>query len=229
MITFPNAYVFSLSGKNPALKGKYLESLNDHGDRIRIDVSAKPPSRSLSLNGSEYDLATDAPIGELQVPQAEFLEQREHLTTQIGVLNALQSNTIQEHLEDLTSHGYSLANIKNQLLQAYGLDISFINSLDDLTNPARLAEQQQSLEEKLHALEQHYVKAMKQAIGAHREKIFELDEKTREILQFISNIGFDLIPKKFSDQIIGEVKSGLIVISKMSINPARLQLEHGRF
>ena len=70
---------------------------------------------------------------------------------------------------------------------------------------------------------------MKQAIAVHREKIFEQDEKTREVLQFISNIGFDLIPKKFSDQIIGEVRSGLIVVQKMSLNPARLQLKHGRF
>jgi len=48
---------------------------------------------------------------------------------------------------------------------------------------------------------------MEEAINQHREAIFEQDEKTREILQFVSGIGFDLIPKEFTDQLISEVKS----------------------
>ena len=48
---------------------------------------------------------------------------------------------------------------------------------------------------------------MKQAIEQHRAEVFEQDEKTREVLTYISDIGFDLIPKKYTDQLISEIRS----------------------
>ncbi len=46
---FNEAYLLSLSGENPVLKGAILESTNRHGDTISIDTSRKPPLRELKL------------------------------------------------------------------------------------------------------------------------------------------------------------------------------------
>jgi len=89
----------------------------------------------------------------------------------------------------------------------YKVDISFIESLEELTNPSRLETKQRNIEAEKKELEVEYRNAMDEAIKLHREKIFEQDEKTRKILTVISKIGFDLIPKEKTDQLISEVKS----------------------
>lgn len=38
------------------MNGRLFESMNDHGDIISIDLSKKPPYRTLALFGSEYAL-----------------------------------------------------------------------------------------------------------------------------------------------------------------------------
>ncbi|MCB1736305.1 MAG: hypothetical protein H6981_14630 [Gammaproteobacteria bacterium] len=229
MIPFTDAYISALSGAHPTRDGQFLNSTNAHGDSIKIDLSVEPPRRSLSLQGSDYDLETTVGLRDLQVPVAEFLHERDDINGRLRVLTALQSNVVQEHVADLVSHGYTLANIKGQVLRAYGLDISFIGSLDVLTDPARLGDLQADQEQALRALEQRYVQAMQQAIATQRKKVFEQDERTREVLEFVHAIGFDLIPKASTDQLMREVRSGFVVMHQLPIAPARLHLEAGTF
>jgi len=138
MITFPQAYVYSLSGDNPTLSGSILESTNNHGDKISIDTSKEPPLRELSLVDSEYALEASDSIGVLHKPEAEFSKKRNELNTELKVLNVLQSNLIQEHIDDLSSHGYTLPEIKNHLKLVYKIDIGFIDSINDLSSPSIL-------------------------------------------------------------------------------------------
>ncbi|MFT5083955.1 MAG: hypothetical protein ACI9Y1_002007 [Lentisphaeria bacterium] len=88
----------------------------------------------------------------------------------------------------------------------FNLDVDFIDSLDDLAAPFCLERQQKKLEKQLHQIEADYIQSMRNAIALHREEFFQLDEKTRKVLKFISDIGFDLIPKRYAYQIINEVK-----------------------
>ncbi|MCW8932068.1 MAG: hypothetical protein OQL19_17770 [Gammaproteobacteria bacterium] len=59
-LTFSQAYITAISGTNAKLKGSILESNNEHGDKISVDVSKEPPIRTLALNGSEYSMETEA-------------------------------------------------------------------------------------------------------------------------------------------------------------------------
>ncbi len=58
--TFSQSYITAISGTNPKLNGSFLESSNEHGDKISVDVSKEPPIRTLSLNDSEYAMETEA-------------------------------------------------------------------------------------------------------------------------------------------------------------------------
>lgn len=205
--TFPQAYVYSLSGDNPKLSGSVLESTNDYGDKIYIDTSKAPPLRELSLVNSEYALEASNSIGVLHKPEAQFLKRTGELNTTLTVLNALQTNLVQEHIEDLVEHGFSLPEVKNQLKLVYRIDIDFISSLDELTSLTSLQNKQHQFENMLEQAKVKYRLEMQVAIDQHRKEVFKEDEKTREILQFVSSIGFDLIPKERTDQLISEVKS----------------------
>ncbi len=106
---------------------------------------------------------------------------------QLVTLNALQNESIINHVDDLVAHGYTLPEIKRQFELVYHIDISFIDSLSDLTSPESLERKQQEVEAKIKAIELEYSQALKEAEKLHREEMSEQDEKTREILQFISN------------------------------------------
>ncbi|MCW8932069.1 MAG: hypothetical protein OQL19_17775 [Gammaproteobacteria bacterium] len=111
----------------------------------------------------------------------------------------------------------------------YKIDISFIDSLDELKNPSNLEDKQNKIEAERKMLEDKYFNEMAEAIKLHREKMSEQDEKTRGVLKVIDKIGFDLIPQEQTDQLISEVKSGMIMVQGLELNPARLDLKNGNF
>ena len=228
-LSLNQAYLYSLSGDNPQQHGSLIKSTNSHGDKISIDTSTRPPMRELSLAGSAYALETTPFTGALHKPEAKFIKQRNTLNQQLQAINALQNPLIQGHVADLIDHWFNLPEIKHQLKTTYRIDISAIDSLEALRSPAILEAQQREIEADLKDINNAYTEAMRQAINQHKEEVFEQDEKTREILQFVSDIGFDLIPKKYTDQLVAEVKSWLITINAFSLAPARLDLANGKF
>jgi hypothetical protein len=189
------------------MNGRLFESMNDHGDAISIDLSKKPPYRTLALADSEYALEANRDLGELHKPNLPYQKQKQTITAQLKMVSILQTASIQEHIADLVNHEYQLPEIKHHLKLAYGVNVDFINSLDELASSYNLESKQAKLETELKSLENQYNKELSSAIASHREKIFEQDEKTREVLQFIADIGLDLLPKESTDQIINEVQS----------------------
>lgn len=228
-LSLNQAYISSLTGDNPKLNGSLLESTNQHGDKISIDVSTQPPKRILALEGSDYALETEIWIGVLHKPEIQYSQKREELNTQLKVINALQTEWVQGHIEDLSEHWFSLAEIQNQFKQVYKIDISFINSLDELKNPSSLNSKQVDIENQLKQVEADYREAMMKAIKEHKQAVAESDEVKRQYLEFITNIGFDQLPKEKTDQLIWEVSSGLIIVSQINLNPANLDLKNGCF
>jgi len=223
------AHVYSLSWAKPKMNGNLFESTNDHGDTISIDLSKKPPYRTLSLAGSEYTLEANRDLGELHQPNLEYQKQKATISAQLKTVNILQTANIQEHIADLVNHEYQLSEIKRLLKLAYGINADFINTLDDLASPYNIEAKQTKLEKQLKKVENDYNQELSAAIASHREKIFEQDEKTREVLKFISDIGLDLLPKKYTDQIINEVKSWMIIVDGMNLNPSKLDLKSWLF
>ncbi len=70
---------------------------------------------------------------------------------------------------------------------------------------------------------------MQTAIKVQREATLEQDKKTKDVLQFVADIGLDLLPKKATDQIIQEVKLGMILVPGLPLDLARLNLKNGTF
>ncbi|MFC1747368.1 hypothetical protein ACFL2V_01030 [Pseudomonadota bacterium] len=122
-VTLSQAYIYSLSGDKPKLKGHILESTNNYGDKISVDTSKEPPLRELSLANSEYSLETNPSIGALHKPESEFSRKTGELNQDLRTINALQSTSIQEYIRDLIDHDYKFPEIKNQLKLVYKIDI----------------------------------------------------------------------------------------------------------
>lgn len=228
-LTFPDAYIYSLSGTDIKRNGKIIESSNQYGDNISIDASEKPPLRTLSLNGSDYAIETHAFIGKLHKPEAEYQKQRSDINTKLVSINSLQTLAIQEYIEDLVSHEYSLEQVKLRLKLSFDLDVTHITNLNLLTSPALLRETQKELENQLHDIDDNYKILMVKSIHEHRKEVFESDERSREILKFVSDIWFDRIPKKHTDQLINEIKSWSLLVNGISLDPSKLQLKNGTF
>jgi hypothetical protein len=53
-IDLSKEYLHALSGKDLKLNGHILESFNNQGDKISIDMSQYPPNRTLALADSDY-------------------------------------------------------------------------------------------------------------------------------------------------------------------------------
>lgn len=136
---------------------------------------------------------------------------------------------MQGHIEDLAEHNAGLGEIKYQFKNVYGINLDFIDSLPELRSPSTLEAKQTKIEQQIKTLNTDYLAALDEAIQAHREEVFEQDEKTREVLKTITSIGFDLIPKKFTDQLITEIKAGTILVEDLNMNPANIDLPNGKF
>ncbi len=121
------------------------------------------------------------------------------------MVNVLQNDSVQGHIADLAEHGFSFGEIKSQFGRVYGIDLGFIESLEELTNPSALESKQEKIEAKIEEVQAKYLKARNEAIRLHRESVFEQDKQTREYLQFITDLGFDFLPKEITDQLISEV------------------------
>lgn len=223
--TLYKAHVYSLSWTKPKMNGRLFESMNDHGDTISIDITKKPPYRTLALAGSEYSLEANRDLGELHKPNLTYQKQKQTISSQLKAVNILQTTNIQEYIADLVNHEYQLPEVKRHLTLVYGVDINFISSLSELASPYNLESKQTKLEAQLKSIEKQYNQELSLAITNHRDKIFEQDEKTRDVLKFIADIGLDLLPKKYSDQIINEVKSWMIIVDGINLDPSKLDLK----
>ena len=226
---FPHAYISSLTGFKPEMHGEHITSTNQHGDTITVDMSSEPPLRTLALKGSDYALETKSEIGALHKPDLKYGERISELNTQLTTLNLLQSDFVQWHIQDLAEHGAGLGEIKHQFNSVYGISLDFIDTLQELRKPSALEAKQTKIEQQITSLKEQYLVALDEAIQTHRKEVFEQDEKTREVLQFVSSTGFDIIPKRLTDQLIAEVKTWSIIIEGLNINPANIDLPNGKF
>lgn len=89
--------------------------------------------------------------------------------------------------------------------------MSFVNSYEDLA-PQNLAVKQKALSDLLKVAKDLFEERLHEAITAQREKVAEKDEKAKGVLDFIKKIGFDLIPQKYTEQMITEIQAGQLNI-----------------
>lgn len=66
-------------------------------------------------------------------------------------------------------------------------------------------------------------------IDTFKKSVLEQDEKTREVLDFITSIGLNLIPQSIFNQLITELQTWALRIDGIKLDPQNLDLENGRF
>ncbi len=222
-LTLEKAYITALSGSDIHIEGSSVISYSEDGGIIAIDTSKRPPFRSIGLTDSEYLIDSNYPVAELHKPHTEYLEIRNRLVPQIESANILKTESVQGHIEDMVEHGFSLGEVKVQLARCYRVDVSYLQTLDDL-KPESL---EQFAAEMIKALDRALVETQQELHKKtliQKEKVQEADKAKREILRFINSIGFDLIDQPHTDTLIDEIQSNSLHVEGLNLDPTRLDI-----
>lgn len=227
-ITLEQAYITSLSGSDIHYDGDTVLSHGEDGGYIVIDTSKRPPHRSITLKDGEYMLDSNYPLAELSKPDIEFQATKNKLVPQIQSANILNTQSVQGHIEDMVEHGFALSEVKVQLARCYHVDVSYLNTLDDL-KPGRLEEFAAATTKALDRALLEYKEGLKRAIYMNKEKVRDADKEKRNILTFIHSVGFDLIDQHYSNALIAEIKSNSLHVEGLGLDPTRLEISSGYF
>ncbi|MEQ3530191.1 hypothetical protein [Pseudoalteromonas sp. XMcav11-Q] len=90
-----------------------------------------PPFREISLDG-EYAIESNFPLADLLKPEQEYQKAYKDTMPKIRAAGFLKTQAVQEHIEDLMLYSSDLAQIKSALKRCYQIDVSFVESMDDL-------------------------------------------------------------------------------------------------
>ena len=224
---------------------------------IEIDISKRPPSRSIGIEWSDFRLESNLPVSVFKELVYEYEKQKLWLQPEIDknwrdisklengknhilginfssragleqafwLVNASEflanKQEFKEKIEQLADQDpidrNSAENLKNEISEA----------LDSKLNEFKLKEGE--LAEQMNEIEMEYKHSLEALMWQYREKIKEQDEKTRQVLEFSKNIGLHLISQSVLDMLIEEVKTGMIVIDGINLDPKTINLADGKF
>lgn len=221
------SYLLSLSGSNIEREWDSLISRGDENEIIAIDMWVNPPFREISLDG-EYAIESNFPLADLFKPEQEYQKAYKDTMPKIRAAGFLKTQAVQEHIEDLMLYSSDLAQIKSALKRCYQIDVSFVESMDDL-KPNNLDNFMMKFQSTLDAAMEKYKTWLDVAIQANREKVKEQDKHKKAILRFVHWIGFDLIDQYFTNSLIQEIKSNSFDVHGLHLDPNRLDIANGMF
>ncbi len=212
--------VWAMGTENFEKYGNVLES-NDGGDITRMDISQAPPSRYIALEGSQYSLETDVPVGDFYTAISnEWLAYESTVkenTPKIEAMAKLGSAEVAEYLQsddfEKATLSWAKAVLTSMLWLAAWVTLESIcgrsfSSKEDIKNfvlNGGIASQKQKLEKEIEKEKKEYQKALKQYIAEYSKKLKEEDEQKRNTLKLMKNIGLDIIPQADLEQLIAEI------------------------
>ncbi len=222
------AYVNSMSGRDMHIEDGSIISYGEHSETIVLDITKRPPNRSIAIEWSDYFIDANHSLGEIHKPDVEYKAARDELMPQIASASILKTKAIQDHIGDMVDHGYGVGEVKRTLHLCYHIETDYISSIDDL-NPSNLEDTIESLTNQLnHALEK-YRSDLSDTVAINKEKVREADRQKRNVLKFVKSIWFDVIDKKHTDRLISEIKSNSLHIEGLPLDPSRLDIASGTF
>ena len=234
-----NAVAFASLGtdKNIKTNGSKMEAIDDEWDKIFVDTAEVPPLRQIALNGSDYRMETETPVWDFYEPTVSYETDKkpiidEKLTYEnnlkwfenelLSVENKL--NELVEKEKFLNSTWESLSESDLQL--RYDLEQKKIDLEEKIID---VKEQLKESERKLLELEEKYKQDLRAKVKSYSDKMKERDEKTKEVLGFLKQTWFDLLPKTLTDQIIREIQWNVLDVKWIKLNQETLDLENGQF
>ena len=224
---------------------------------IEIDISKRPPSRSIGIEWSDFRLESNLPVSVFKESVYEYEKQKLSLNPQIdkNSTDISKIKNVKNHISELDfssrawlEQAFWFVNasedvgkkqeFKEKIEQLADQDPIDMNLAESLKNEiivsldwklTELKFKEWELAEQMNQIELDYKHSLEALMWQYREKIKEQDEKTRQVLEFSKNIGLHLISQSVLDMLIEEVKTGMIVIDGINLDPKTINLAEGRF
>jgi hypothetical protein len=113
---------------------------------------------------------------------------------------------------------------------------SDISSLSDISSVSDLKSKVENIKSKLDQIKSQISSVQKEIISNHKSEVKNLverdskeQEKQLKILDFMKVSGFNLIPKELTDRLISDMKSNILTIPWLDLNPKNIDLKNWNF
>lgn len=184
-------------------------------DRVAVDLSKNPPEAFMSSDWG-YRLPLDMPVGEFYPATVKYEKARQNLEPQITTLNSA-GPILQKAYEDTKwaeSQEDKNAVISNLKLQLKGklwnvyddLNLDNKTSIKDIVDAIRT--KRDALQKELTQAYTDYQADLKRISEVYAKSQQEKKDVMKSSLDFISSIGFDVVPQYITDMILGEINRG---------------------
>lgn len=201
------------------------------GERLRenFDTSVRPPRRTVSIEGSDYNLPANSGPGELYPATLEYTEVSQELEPKLASIEAfiefieaidtsLPVEEVRTSISQALESSYTLRRtlwLENFDINAYGSSESIVQAIKNIIYPKR-----DELKERLDKAKRSYEARLQELHSRYVTQMREEHERQRSILLFLNKIGFDLLPQEFTEQIIREIniRKNIDLWNGMSIN-----------
>lgn len=231
---------------------------NESSWLVNIDLNSKTPTSKLSLEWSDYSFDKEIDkqaLSELKDNHNNKIETYKNSSAILqglyspfdDLLNNIKANWNKLDLkENLKS---SVANFPNDIFsninEAYKsmqidskdqINQADILSLANANSPTELKTRINNIKEKFVNIQKQVLKVQAWILKEHKNNIKKLvtrkeeaKEKQVEVLKFMKNSWFDLIPKSISNKIIGELQSNMLMIPWLNLSVQNIDLENWHF
>ncbi|PZM83829.1 hypothetical protein DLH72_03310 [Candidatus Gracilibacteria bacterium] len=211
--------------KNPVRTDEEGNLTYEDGEKlVKVDVNG---NRTLALAGSKYDLVSDIDeqksiekIDRIEKGlQDEILPINNEISALLSLENILKEN---ENLDFSELKDYIIKNFEGKI------DTSKIKSMSSKEDILKYIQVQlYSLETEKKSKIKKKTEEIKLVLQENAKNAEQIDEEKKKILEFLSDIGFDLIPKEATDSIINMINSSADFMSKLGFN-SKINISKGQ-
>jgi len=211
------------------------------GERLRenFDTSVRPPRRTVSIEGSDYQLPANSGPGELYPATLEYSEVSQELEPKLASIEAfiefieaidtsLPIEEVRTSISQALESSYTLRRtlwLESFDINAYSSSEGLVEAIKNLIYPKH-----DELKERLDKAKRSYEARLQELHTLYVRQLQDEHEKQRSILLFLSKLGFDLLPQEFTDQIIREInwRKNIDLWNGMNIN-SDINIAKGEF
>lgn len=161
---------------------------------------------------------------EISSIEEDFKKEMEVINRELDTLIA-----IMEYVDDAITNNVELSvvkqTIKSQNVNLYNeMNLDSLTSLEQVKNAFVVMIKQKEEEKEKKIKEKKGI--IDEIVRQNALSAKEIDEKKKEILKFLHQIKFDLLPKDLTDQILNEFKSNIFGIPGLDLNKDTIDLSN---
>lgn len=225
---------------------------------VNIDLDSNKPMSKMSLSWSEYSFDEEIDKQALNELMSDSDNKMKEVQNSFAILkgayapfdsfiNEIKKNwwkvDLKENIQNATSN-FS-REIFNDLWDVYKdmginsdiqINESDITSLKDVKTPNELKTKIETIKDKLLKIKTQVWETQAWILKDYKQELKELvkrkeeaKEKQLEVLEFMKNSWFDLIPKDISNRIIKELQSNTLTIPWLELNRNNIDLKNWHF